>query len=158
MTSVPAEHHYAQAARRHFEDAVYLHEDSRIQNADHHFGFAVECALKSLLLRHLGATMGPKKVGGKPSIKPWVRASDGKARDFGHLPAIWDDVALMLHGRSGSVLAGLLSGSAPFASWSVEDRYLDGTAVMAADVAARKAAADQVLRLHQQVLLTGVLQ
>ncbi|GAB2771124.1 hypothetical protein [Streptomyces daliensis] len=157
MTSAPAEHHYAYAARRHYEDAVYLHDDGRIPNADHHFGFAVECALKSLLLRHLGATMNPKK-GGRPSPKPWVPTSDGKARDFGHLPWIWDDVALMLHGRSGSALAGLLSGSSPFEAWSVDDRYLDGTAVVETAVAERRTSADQILRLHQQALLTGVLQ
>ncbi len=40
---------YPAAARRHWEDAALLDEAQRRENADHHYGFAAECALKSAL-------------------------------------------------------------------------------------------------------------
>jgi hypothetical protein len=150
--------HYASAGRRHHEDAVYLHDDGRLPNADYHYGFAVECALKSLLLRYTGATMNPIRPGGLPTKRPWIRGADGKAKAFSHLPELWDDVALLLHGRSGSLLSGVLTGSAPFSTWSVDDRYRDGSAVSEADVNGHRAVAQQILSLHQQALLAGVLQ
>ncbi|MGH3323648.1 MAG: hypothetical protein ACRDOV_04370 [Streptomyces sp.] len=157
MAETSPQDHYAGAARRHHDDAVYLHDDGRLPNADHHYGFAVECALKSLLLRYLGATLQPKTPGGKPQVKPWVPGSNGKPQFFEHLPHVWSDVAMLLHGRSGSALGSLLQSSQPFASWDVGERYLDGEAVDAAEVTARRAAAHKILLLHQQALTAGVL-
>lgn len=158
MSTPLPDQHYALAARRHHDDAVYLHDDGRLPNADHHYGFAVECALKSLLLRYLQASMKPMKSGGRPSNKPWVVGSDGKPMTFGHLPHIWSDVAMLLHGRSGSILAGVLTGSAPFGDWTVDDRYLDGASVTPQAVSRHRAAAGQILLLHQQALIAGVLK
>lgn len=158
MSEIAEEEHYARAGNRHFYDAVYLHGDGRIPNADYHYGFAVECALKSLLLRFTQATMDPPKPGKAPAIRPWVRGSDGKAQYFGHLPGLWSDVAALLHGRAGSMLAGVLGGSAPFNTWSVDHRYRDGEDINEIDVRERRTAAEQILGLHQQALIAGVLQ
>lgn len=100
MPQIPHEEHYARAGRRHYDDAVYLHEDDRLPNADYHYGFAVECALKSLLLRFTHATMNPRNPGSPPPARPWVPGPDGKAKSFGHLPELWSDVAALLHGRT----------------------------------------------------------
>ncbi|MFC7380763.1 hypothetical protein [Sphaerisporangium rhizosphaerae] len=158
MSNFPPEDHFAQAARRHYEDAVYLHDDERLPNADHHYGFSVECALKSLLLRHLNATMAPLKPGGKPSAKPWTLDANGKPRTHGHLPDLWSDVAALAHGRSGGTLAGMLNSSAPFATWDVTDRYHGAPSLSATTMNERKAAAAQILTMHQQTLITGTFQ
>ncbi|MGW2594430.1 hypothetical protein ACWCXC_29770 [Streptomyces sp. NPDC001515] len=157
MPQTSTEDHFARAATRHHDDAVYLHDGGRLPNADHHFGFAVECALKSVILRYTQVSMNPTKQGRPPSTKPWVPDAAGKPRHFGHLPGLWTDVALLLHGRGGSILSGVLSASAPFDTWAVEDRYLDGAAADEAVVRERRAAAQQILSLHQQALITGVL-
>ncbi|MFF7266665.1 hypothetical protein ACFZCL_41280 [Streptomyces sp. NPDC008159] len=159
LAAAAAEHHYAHAARRHYEDAVYLENDGRLPNADYHFGFAVECALKSLLLRFTAATMAPKKLGKPPAKAPWVPdAVTGKAREYGHLPWVAADVALLTHGRSAARLSAALGNLTAFDSWSVGQRYLDGTTVVAADVSQRRTVAREILALHEQALITGRLQ
>ncbi|WP_217196052.1 hypothetical protein [Streptomyces buecherae] len=155
----PPEHHYAHAALRHFEDAAFLHDRERLSNADHHFGFAVECALKSLLLRFTAATMAPKKPGGRPPKSPWVRdPTTGKAaHTYSHLPWVSTDVALLTHGRPANRLTAVLAGLTAFDTWSVDDRYLDGSNVLEADVQRRRNVAEDILRLHEQALITGRL-
>lgn len=89
---------------------------------------------------------------GKHPKEPWVQLPSGEFLNFGHLPTIWSSAAMLLHGRSGSALGGFLQSSQPFQSWKVDERYLDGTSVTA-----RRAAAHQILVLHQQALTAGVL-
>lgn len=84
----------------------------------------MECALKSLLLRYLNATMASQRAGGRPSPYPWTLDASGKAKKYGHLPDIWSDVAILARGRSGSTLVGVLTASTPFATWDVADRYM----------------------------------
>ncbi|WP_249416684.1 hypothetical protein [Streptomyces sp. TS71-3] len=154
------EHHYAHAAVRHYKDAVYLQDGGRLPNADYHFGFAVECALKSLLLRFTSATMAPTGQG-KPAAKaPWVPDPvTGKvSRMYGHLPWVAADVALLTHGRSTAQLSAALGNLKAFDSWSVHQRYLDGTAVAEADVSQRRTVAQEILALHEQALINGRLQ
>jgi hypothetical protein len=43
---------FAASARRHWTDADKLLELKRIQNAGYHYGFAAECALKSVMRDH----------------------------------------------------------------------------------------------------------
>ncbi|WP_260476014.1 hypothetical protein [Streptomyces sp. WAC 06783] len=157
MPETSAEVHYACAALRHHDDAVLLLEAGRLPNADYHFGFAVECALKCLLLKHTEATMNPVKEGAAPQKKPWVREENQKPKFFGHLPGLWTDVALLLHGRSGSKLVGVLNASAPFDTWSVDHRYLDGTDAVEADIHNRRAATESILSLFEQALIAGDL-
>ncbi|MEU8651025.1 hypothetical protein [Streptomyces sp. NPDC048737] len=153
------EHHYAHAALRHYEDAVFLHEAARLPNADHHFGFSVECALKSLLLRFTSATVDPRKPGGPPAKAPWVKdpATGKVAHSYSHLPWVATDVALLTHGRSATRLAAALAGLTAFDTWAVDDRYLDGSAVVEADVRRRRTVAANILALHEQALITGRL-
>ncbi|MFG2458806.1 hypothetical protein ACGFWE_17325 [Streptomyces sp. NPDC048523] len=159
MSANSEEHHYAHAALRHFEDAVFLHDNTRLPNADHHFGFAVECALKSLLLRFTVATMDPKKPGGPRSKSPYVKdpATGKVAQSYSHLPWVATDVALLTHGRSATHLSAALGGLAAFDTWSVDDRYLDGSDVAEEDVRQRRTVARTILGLHEQALITGRL-
>ncbi|MFJ6213098.1 hypothetical protein ACIQGZ_07165 [Streptomyces sp. NPDC092296] len=157
MPETAMQEHYACAARRHYDDAVYLLADSRVPNADYHLGFTVECVLKSLLLRYVGATVDPTKPGRLPPKKPWVQNSDGKTQYFSHLPELWSDVALLLTGRSGGRLASALQSSTPFENWSVDHRYRDGADIVEADVYHHRAAAELLLHLHDQALVDGAL-
>ncbi|MET7871617.1 hypothetical protein [Streptomyces cyaneofuscatus] len=164
MSQTSKEDHYAGAALRHHYDAVYLHDDGRLPNADHHFGFAVECALKSLMLRYTQVTVAPLRSGGQPTTKPYIPQQAGRPRYIEHLPEAWSDTGdvisdatLLLRGRTGGALSAILSASAPFAAWSVHDRYSDGSSVIEADVVARRAASEQILGLHEQALIDGVL-
>ncbi|MYW56288.1 hypothetical protein GTY64_33505 [Streptomyces sp. SID8376] len=59
------EDQFAKAATRHFHDADYLHTDGRLPSADHLYGFAAECATKSLLLRFTDVAIGSSK---KPEV------------------------------------------------------------------------------------------
>ncbi|MFC8848359.1 MULTISPECIES: hypothetical protein [unclassified Micromonospora] len=158
MPANPAEHHYARAAVRHYDDAVFLHDGSRLPNADHHFGFAVECALKSMILRFTPATMNPKKPNRPAATRPWVAdPATGKPVDYGHLPWVAADLALLTRGRSAARLSAALGSLAAFDTWSVEDRYLDGTAVAELDVMERRTVATEILTLHEHALITGRL-
>lgn len=159
MSGNPAEHHYAHAAVRHYYDAVYLHDSNRLPNADHHFGFAVECALKSMVLRFTPATMNPRNPNKPPATRPWVADPvTGKAvHAYGHLPWVTADLALLTHGRSAARLSAALGNLTAFDSWSVDDRYLDGTTVVEAQVTQRRTVAKEILVLHEQALITGRL-
>ncbi|WP_406007235.1 hypothetical protein OG440_14350 [Streptomyces sp. NBC_00637] len=159
MSVNSAEHHYAHAALRHYNDGVFLHDSARLPNADYHYGFAVECALKSLLLRFTPATMDPKKPGGLPSKSPWVKdPATGKAsHSYSHLPWVATDVALLTHGRSATRLSAALGGLTAFNTWSVDDRYRDGSNVAEGEVQRRRTVAEDILRLHEQALITGRL-
>ncbi|KAF4405358.1 MULTISPECIES: hypothetical protein [Streptomyces] len=158
MSDLPHEHHYACAAERHFTDADFLREDGRLPSADYHFGFAVECALKSLMLRFLGATMGPKPPKGRLPKAPWILdAGTGKPREFGHLPWLETDLQLLASGRSGARLTAVLDGLSAFDSWSVHERYRDGSATEAAAVHSRRTVAQEIIEAHQSALLDGRL-
>jgi hypothetical protein len=149
--------HFASAATRHFRDAEYLQADSRWPNADHHFGFAAECALKSLLLHFTEATMGPKPNGKTPN-KPWILKETGGAQEYGHLPWSETDLAVLAHGQLGSQLLTALDNHLDaFAAWTEQDRYLHCDHITEETVAALHTATRAILGLHESALINGSL-
>lgn len=151
------EHHYGSAAERHFHDAVYLHDDQRLPTADHLFGFAAECAVKSLLLRFT-AEVSMTDSKGRTSRKPWWNnPSNNKLEPLGHIANVLPAVSLLTHGRTGADLLQAMGSLSDFASWTEADRYTDGTSVEASVVACRRKAATLVLALHEQAVITGKL-
>ncbi|RMB81595.1 hypothetical protein CTZ28_33795 [Streptomyces shenzhenensis] len=80
------------------------------------------------------------------------------SHEYGHLPWVTADVSLLTHGRSAARLSAALGNLSAFDSWSVHQRYLDGTAVAEADVSQRRTVAQEILGLHEQALITGRLQ
>ncbi|MFJ4771562.1 hypothetical protein ACIP88_21055 [Streptomyces uncialis] len=157
MSNRSVEEHYASAAERHFRDAEYLRQDHRWPNADHHFGFAAECALKSLLLLFTEATMEPKP-NGRPPNRPWIRKETGGAQEYGHLPWSETDLAVLAHGQLGSrLLTALDDHLAAFASWTEQDRYLHCEHITEESVAALGEATHAILALHQSALINGSL-
>ncbi|MFI5650524.1 hypothetical protein ACIA71_04850 [Streptomyces anulatus] len=159
MSDISVEDHYAAAAERHFHDGDFLHGHDRLPNADYHFGFAVECALKSMLLRFLGATMDPKprpsgRPNTKPALAPWfLDPESGKPQEYGHLPWVESDIRLMSRRRTGARLTVALDRLSAFDRWSVHQRYLDGSDVDPSAVASRRGVAHDVIDLHQLALL-----
>ncbi|MET9350863.1 hypothetical protein, partial [Streptomyces termitum] len=84
--------------------------------------------------------------------------STGKAsHSYGHLPWMATDVALLTHGRSAGGMTAVLDALEAFDTWSVHDRYLDGSDVVEADVLQRRTVAKDILALHEQALITGRL-
>ncbi|MFD3687133.1 hypothetical protein ACFWTE_20215 [Nocardiopsis sp. NPDC058631] len=137
---------FAGASRRHFDDAELLRANNRLPNADYHYGFSVECALKSLLLRYLGATMDHKD---KPILG---------SKSLSHLPGVWDRAALHAQGRSATRLVSAMGVANPFTGYSVAHRYRGNPLVDADVLAERRQAARGMLSLHQQALVVGGLR
>ncbi|MCC6437435.1 MAG: hypothetical protein IT196_20565 [Acidimicrobiales bacterium] len=140
---------YAESSQRHARDAVHLAEVGRVENADHLAGFAVECGLKALLC-------GPGGVSVPDAGAP---RHGGVA--FGHLPGLWDDVALYFTGplvRSVPGLASLLAQPNIFKqhSWSISDRYESDGYVGDARSEALLALTFRVQRLLSAAALNGV--
>lgn len=99
---------YPAAAKRHWEDAALLDREQRRENADHHYGFAAECALKSAL-----QAMG------------YFREDQHRK----HINVLWNKMQATAFQNRFPGLAGLLSGSNRFADWDVEQRYHSDGAV-----------------------------
>lgn len=99
---------YQEAAVRHWEDAELLNGQNRPENADHHYGFAAECALK------------------------WALRSIGNLREEEHrkhINVLWDRMRVTRYHRHFPNLAKLLSGPNRFADWDVEQRYYGDGAI-----------------------------
>ncbi|MFV0135027.1 hypothetical protein ACLGIH_17690 [Streptomyces sp. HMX87] len=157
MPETLQEDHFAKAAKRHFDDADYVHRDSRLPTADHLYGFAAECAVKSLLLRFTDVRMGPSN---KPEIAHPEPPEDepGRTLQFGHVNELIREIKLLARGRGGAPLhTALDSDLRVFRRWHVSTRYSDGTYAQAEMVERRRGAARRILSLHEQALLNGRL-
>lgn len=120
---------YGVAAVRHYNDAVLLEEHARISNADHHFGFAAECAIKSVLV----------------DLPGFVTAGRLDAAYHKHVNQLWDSVPLQNVHRRHRTMVAVLKQQRPFHDWSVDQRYeTDGTITPAA-AANHKQAAKRLL-------------
>ncbi|WP_030884888.1 hypothetical protein [Streptomyces sp. NRRL S-1868] len=145
MPDLTQKDHFASAAKRHFCDADYLHGDGRLPAADHLFGFAAECAIKSLLLRFTDVTMGP--------TKPMVEHPEDpdKKVEFGHVNELVREVRILARGRNGAQLhTALVEDLQAFKKWHVKFRYFDGGYAQSEVVSRRRGAAWNILALHEQ--------
>jgi hypothetical protein len=92
---------YRSAAVRHFEDAKYLFDSNKIDNAGHLIGFAAECAIKYKI-----TTLTPSQ--GTP---------------HGHFPEIINIAKKHLHGRNPALSMHQLLIQGGFTGWNVNRRY-----------------------------------
>ena len=163
MPELKQEDHFASAGERHFRDADYLRDDGRLPAADHLYGFAAECATKSLLLRFTEVSMDPKPGEARTSSKPWAEHPDhpgdsDRIIEFGHVNELVKEIKLLAHGRTGAqVHTALDCDLRVFRRWRVSHRYLDGGYAQAEVVERRRTAAHNILVLHQQARLNGRL-
>lgn len=98
---------YAEAAMRHYQDAKFLDDKSRRENADHLYGLSVECAIKSVVV----------------GLKPFVNSGAWEANHFKHINKLWDGVNLNCVENAYPALTSVLEISNPFSNWDVSQRY-----------------------------------
>lgn len=130
------------AFERHNGDAETLFASSRWANADHLFGLATECGLKSLMLA-FGMT--------------WDTAKDRPLQgdDRVHVDGTWDRYE---HYRAGhGAMKYLLSSPNPFLNWDVSQRYAAEANFAEAFVKPHKAACEEVGDLLNQAHLEGII-
>lgn len=98
---------YAEAALRHWKDAKLLEEENRVENADHHYGFAAECAIKKALI-----TLPAFSIIG-------VLEKTYKE----HINILWGRVNNQSLQKSYPALSAYLKSAHPFSEWHVKQRY-----------------------------------
>lgn len=153
MASPP---NYPTAARRHKRDADTLHKDPvpRLDNADHLYGFAAECALLgSLRVLHQAGAYTQLTLGKDGSIE------DNDLRRSGHIRELWSHMI----GRVSRMDRALNTIFAPFSNhrdglnrnpfhdWGVNDRYGDDGTAKKDRVLAHQSGADACLKVLTQV-------
>ncbi|MDD5330599.1 MAG: hypothetical protein PHX38_11365 [Sulfuricella sp.] len=120
---------YADAALRHWKDAELLEQENRIENADHHYGFAAECAIKKILIELPAFS---KKQGLENSYKE-------------HVNVLWDKVNYQNLQKSYPTLSAILKSANPFLDWHVNQRYLADGGITRATMEPHKNSAKRLL-------------
>lgn len=147
MTQAPDTTRFADAAGRHYRDAQLLRKEQRLANADHLAGVAAECALKAILIGHLGGVVQE----GRPAHPQRPRSR------YGHLPGLWRELGLISSGRTGGTFHQVISGANPFQAWDVTERYSDGSHIDAHRADGHLDEARKILSFHQQAQINGAL-
>jgi hypothetical protein len=98
---------YGAAAVRHYRDAELLGSTQRFANADHLFGIAAECAIKSALV-----SLPAFALNGQ--LHPAYRK---------HINQLWDSVRAQSLYRRYQALVTAMKIASPFADWSTDQRY-----------------------------------
>lgn len=135
---------FVDAAYRCWEDAELLSQQQRHATADHLYGVSAECALKALLIE--AGTQALTLVNGDLQKKYRL-----------HLPKVWDEFSRFSMGFP--VRYSMSLGPNPFRAWSVDQRYLSRTDVIAdaARLNAHKQAARKTLAVLESARLDGRL-
>jgi hypothetical protein len=129
------------AYQRHWNDAEYLYNDSRMANADHLYGYSAECGLKCLM-KLFGMSLDPK-------------TGDPPTEDRVHITKLWSRYETY---RSGIEAAGyMLPESKPFDNWDISDRYAHESNFSQIHVDSHKRGAEMVRKLINKAILEGKL-
>lgn len=136
---------FGSAAGRHLADSDHLVGLSSFDNASHLAGVAAECALKEMLIYHLGG----RATAGRPRTP-----SDA---EVGHLPQAWTLVAALPGLRGYVGLATLLSATNPFAKWTVSSRYSATGDTSEADARVHVEAARRLYQAYVGAKISGLL-
>ena len=128
---------FADAHRRHWEDAELLFKYERWANADHLYGLSAECGLKAIMLR-LG--MGVDADGTR--LKPQNRK---------HMPKLWSIFEDFARDRDRGRYLAPLSDAKSFGDWSIHDRYANRHRFMEEGAAPHREAACRIGDVVRQV-------
>ncbi|MFA7241271.1 MAG: hypothetical protein WC091_14260 [Sulfuricellaceae bacterium] len=120
---------YTDAALRHWKDAELLEKENRVENADHHYGFAAECAIKKVLAVH------PDFVKQGMLDTPYKK----------HINVLWKRINLQSIQKVAPSLTAVLHTSNQFFDWSVDQRYAANSTVSPAAIQMHKKAASRLL-------------
>ena len=129
---------FADAHRRHWQDAELLFDNERWANADHLYGFSAECGLKAVIEMDIA-----------------TGTLDQKYRK--HLPQLWQNFQSLANGLSGRDYLNLLPSGDPFAGCSVSGRYSHRCHFCSASVQPHRAAARKIRVMVQRAILDGYL-
>lgn len=148
---------YPAAARRHKRDGDVLcaSPNNRLENADHLYGFAAECAL-------LGSLCVLHRAGAYPKLKlsPEGAVEDEDLRRSGHIKEVWNHMLSRIIHSKDRALQTLFQpfldhrdgiSKTPFHDWSVLDRYREDGFVVKDRVLAHQRAADVCISILKQV-------
>lgn len=130
---------FADAHRRHLEDADLLFDNDRWANADHLYGLSAECGLKAIML---GLDMSVDATG-TPTEREHKR----------HVNGLWPVFRDFTRKHSGGKYLSLLPDGTPFDDWSIDDRYANRGHFQRANVAPHRAAANKVGEAVQRAKL-----
>lgn len=126
--------HFADAHRRHWEDAELLLEHARWANADQLYGYSAECGLK-LVMASLGMAVDDVGV-------------PAERRHRVHVQDLWPEfIAFAGARREGARYVALLPPDARFADWSHHHRYAHRGHFARSDAQRHRDAADEVRRI-----------
>ena len=125
---------YADAHRRHWEDAELLFDHGRLGNADHLYGFSAECGLKAMMTR-LGMTLD--------------RSGRPPRRYQRHVHEVWPLFGEFASRHGGGRYVNAISAENPFSDWSHHDRYARKGYAGSGEVGKHRAGARQIRRMVQ---------
>jgi hypothetical protein len=129
------------AYQRHWKDAEYLYNDTRLANADQLYGYSAECGLKCLM-QNFGMHLDPTT--GIPPTKDKV-----------HINKIWDRYETYREGIGTQEY--MLPQANPFDNWDVSDRYAEESGFSQPYVEQHRISVKLVQKLINKALLEGRL-
>jgi hypothetical protein len=129
------------AYQRHWKDAEFLYNNSRLPNADQLYGYSSECGLKCLM-----------KLFGKP-FDP--ATGNPPKKDRVHIDQLWDRYEAFMNGIGITRYILLLPN--PFDDWHISDRYAHENGFNKTHVDRHKSGAKTVTTLIDKAILEGRL-
>ncbi len=135
MTPYPAD--FADAHRRHWEDAELLFEQRRWANADQLYGFSAECGLKAVM-----KSQGMPVDAGRAATEPPRK----------HVQHLWPVFVDFIDGLDAARRIGPLPEREPFSGWSHHNRYAHDRHFTEDSVAPHRHAARDVVLLVQHAM------
>ena len=136
-------HHadFADAHRRHWEDAELLLAHARWANADQLYGYSAECGLK-MVMAWLDMPVDSRSVPTEDEHRV-------------HVQKLWPEFRAFARAREGARYIDLLPPNTPFADWSHHDRYAHRRHVGDEDAKRHREAANEVRSLVDLALEDG---
>lgn len=124
---------FADAHRRHMDDADTLYAGNRFANADHLYGLGAECGLKAVMLERGIMSLDDS---GKPEPKKYMR----------HIDKLWAEF-LLADRREWTRDMRRMKEPNSFADWSIDDRYANERCFDKATANSHRKAAKVVARM-----------
>ena len=133
---------FADAHRRHWDDAEVLFQHARWANADQLYGFSAECGLKTVM-RSLGMPVNQHGVPEKQYRK--------------HVQEVWPIFQTFVAGHGGQWYLKQLPTGNPFHTWSHHDRYASTVHFSEQSTVPHQHAAKVVFLMLQRAIQDGRL-
>ena len=140
---MPRSADFKDAHFRHWVDAELLFLHKRWANADHLYGFSVECGLKAVMAA-LGMQLDPS---GSPQNTEHRK----------HVNILWPTFMIFAQGRNGSWYVTNLPQGKPFTNWTEQDRYAHHQCITESEATAHRVAAKEVLDVLKKAQMQGLL-